>query len=90
MRVPSSIEEALAQVESYVQHPKTVIVEEGPTHWATFKKVVSDAQVFGPSTTDAHLATLAIEHGVVLCSHDEGFRRFVGLKFENPLARRGD
>ena len=35
---------------------------------------------------DAHLAALAIEHGLTLCSADMDFSRFSGLSFENPLA----
>ena len=34
---------------------------------------------------DAHLAALAIEHGLVLCSSDGDFARFPGLRWENPL-----
>ena len=33
---------------------------------------------------DAHLAALAIEHGLVLCSADADFNRFPGLQVENP------
>ena len=35
---------------------------------------------------DAHLAALAIEHGLILCSTDGDFARFAGLRWENPLA----
>ena len=35
---------------------------------------------------DAHLAALAIEHGLTLCSSDGDFLKFRGLKWENPLA----
>ena len=35
---------------------------------------------------DAHLAALAIEHGLTLCSTDGDFARFPGLKWVNPLA----
>jgi uncharacterized protein len=35
---------------------------------------------------DAHLAALAIEHGLTLCSADAGFARFAGLRWDNPLA----
>jgi predicted nucleic acid-binding protein len=35
---------------------------------------------------DAHLAALAIEHGLVLCSADRDFGRFEGLRWENPVA----
>jgi hypothetical protein len=34
---------------------------------------------------DAHLAALAIEHGLILCSTDGDFGRFPGLRWENPL-----
>ena len=34
---------------------------------------------------DAHLAALAIEHGLVLCSADADFARFPGLRWHNPL-----
>lgn len=35
---------------------------------------------------DAHLAALAIEHGLTLCSTDGDFARFSGLRWENPLS----
>lgn len=35
---------------------------------------------------DAHLAALAIEHGLVLCSTDGDFARFRQLRWRNPLA----
>jgi hypothetical protein len=34
---------------------------------------------------DAHLATIAIEHGLTLCSTDSDFARFPGLRWKNPL-----
>lgn len=34
---------------------------------------------------DAHLAALAIEHDLVLCSADSDFDRFPGLEVWNPL-----
>lgn len=36
--------------------------------------------------SDAHLAALAMEHGLTLCSTDGDFARFPGLRWENPLA----
>jgi hypothetical protein len=36
---------------------------------------------------DIELAALAIEHGLVLASHDSGFRRFAGLRSLEPLAQ---
>jgi hypothetical protein len=35
---------------------------------------------------DAHLAVLAVEHGLPLCSTDGDFAKFQGLTLLNPLA----
>ncbi len=35
--------------------------------------------------SDAHLAALAIEHGLTVCSTDGDFARFRGVRWENPL-----
>jgi len=43
--------------------------------------------VNGNLVPDAHLAALAIEHGLTLCSTDGDFARFSALKWFNPLAR---
>jgi toxin-antitoxin system PIN domain toxin len=36
---------------------------------------------------DAHLAALAVEHGLTLCSADGDFARFPGVRWLNPLNR---
>jgi toxin-antitoxin system PIN domain toxin len=38
---------------------------------------------------DAHLAVLAIEHGLTVCSTDGDFARFPNLSWENPLGSEG-
>jgi len=43
--------------------------------------------VHGDLVPDAHLAALAIEHGLTLCSTDGDFARFPGLRWLNPLAK---
>jgi len=42
--------------------------------------------VYGNLVPDAHLAALAIEHGLTLCSTDGDFARFPGLTWLNPLS----
>lgn len=37
---------------------------------------------------DAHLAALAVEHGLRLATSDSGFARFPGLEWFNPLPAR--
>jgi len=47
--------------------------------------MLMDGQAVANLVTDAHLATLAIEHGCVLASTDSDFARFAKLKWKNPL-----
>jgi toxin-antitoxin system PIN domain toxin len=42
--------------------------------------------IHGNIIPDAHLAALAIEHGLMLCSTDGDFARFPGLNWVNPIA----
>lgn len=44
------------------------------------------AGVHANHVPDAHLAALAVEHGLTLCSTDGDFARFPGLRWLNPLA----
>ncbi|MGI8776027.1 MAG: TA system VapC family ribonuclease toxin [Acidimicrobiales bacterium] len=43
-------------------------------------------QVRANLVPDAHLAALAIEHGVKVCSADTDFARFTEVRWVNPLA----
>jgi predicted nucleic acid-binding protein len=42
--------------------------------------------VHGNLVPDAHLAALAIEHGLTLCSTDGDFARFPDLAWLDPLS----
>ena len=42
--------------------------------------------VHGNLVPDAHLAALAVEHGLTLYSTDGDFARFHGLRWINPIA----
>jgi predicted nucleic acid-binding protein len=48
-------------------------------------QLLRQARVAANLTTDVHLAALAIEYGAYIHSSDSDFRRFAGLRFENPL-----
>jgi toxin-antitoxin system PIN domain toxin len=48
----------------------------------SFMRTVVDRPKLVP---DAHLAALAIEHGLTLCSTDGDFARFPGVRWQNPL-----
>jgi predicted nucleic acid-binding protein len=44
------------------------------------------AGVHGNLVPDAHMAALAVEHGLTLCSTDGDFARFRALRWLNPIA----
>jgi predicted nucleic acid-binding protein len=55
-------------------------------HGEVLGGLLAQPGVRGNLVPDAHLAALAIEHGLTLCSIDADFGRFAGLKWHNPLA----
>jgi toxin-antitoxin system PIN domain toxin len=57
----------------------------GPGHARIFAELVTGHHLSGNLVSDAHLAALAVEHGLTLCSNDSDFARFPGLRWMNPL-----
>jgi hypothetical protein len=58
----------------------------GPQHSDLLARFFADARITSRMVPDAHLAALAVEHGLTLCSTDGDFARFPGLHWQNPLA----
>lgn len=82
---PFSPKEARRIVSSWFNQTSVVIVEPGERHWEILGRLLENAQIRGPLISDAHLAALAMEHGLTLCSHDNDFLRFKGLEFYDPI-----
>jgi predicted nucleic acid-binding protein len=55
-------------------------------HAKVLGRLLAQASERSDLVADAHLAALAIEHGLTLYSADGDFARFSGLRWENPLA----
>jgi len=85
MQRPLQPEQALNLVEGWLQHPLVERLEPGPSHWSLLRLLIAEAGTAGNLSNDAHLAALAIEHTSTLCSADNDFRRFPGLRFLDPL-----
>lgn len=77
--------QAVAVVESWLGHPGVVVIGPGEAHWPILSGLLGTLGEAGNLTPDAHLAALAIEHGAVIFSADNDFRRFPGLRVCNPL-----
>jgi toxin-antitoxin system PIN domain toxin len=84
--VPISMDEALKQIDRWLSSEQAWIPEPTANHLPVFKKLLNLPGLQANDVPDAHLAALALEHGLTLCSSDRGFTRFPGLKWEDPLS----
>jgi toxin-antitoxin system PIN domain toxin len=78
--------DAMAQVQDWLARPAAWT--PGPTerHADILSELVAIDGVRADLVPDAHLAALAIGHGLTLMSNDSDFARFANLRWENPLA----
>ncbi len=87
VRQPVSLSHAWSRVEEWLDLPQSWI--PGPTD--RHRQILADL-LAGESrpdlASDAHLAALAVEHGLTVCSADGDFARFRGVRWENPLRDR--
>lgn len=82
---PSPISGAWRQVLDWLDCERVWVPQPGERHRALFGDLLGAPGVQANLVQDAHLAALAIEHGLILCSTDGDFGRFAGLRWENPL-----
>ena len=70
--------------------PHFWVPEPTERHAAVLDKLLALPGIYGNLVPGAHLAALAIEHGLTMCSTDSDFARFPDLTWLNPLARERD
>lgn len=83
---PESIEAAWSQVREWLECDSVWIPEATERHAEILGRLFADSGIQANLVQDAHLAALAIEHGLQLCSTDGDFARFRDLQWANPLA----
>jgi hypothetical protein len=83
---PESVGEAWRQVLAWLACDTVWVPQPTERHAEVFGTLLEDPGVHGNLIPDAHLAALALEHGLLLCSADGDFARFPGLRWLNPLA----
>ncbi|MEX2302481.1 MAG: type II toxin-antitoxin system VapC family toxin [Bryobacterales bacterium] len=83
---PLSLTAAWGTIEEWLDLPPVWIPAPGSSHREILGKLLLKAHAHGNLVPDAHLAALAIEHGLMLYSTDGDFARFDELKWRNPLA----
>jgi toxin-antitoxin system PIN domain toxin len=85
MKSPMTVKDALDYIDEWLGQPQSRIVEPLETHASTLRRLLDTAGVGGNLVSDAHLAAIAIDHGVEIVSCDADFARFPGLKWYNPV-----
>jgi len=82
---PESMSDAWQQVREWLACEPVWIPFPTESHAQLFEQFLKPG-VQGNLVHDAHLAALAVEYGLTLCSADGDFARFPGLRWTNPLA----
>ena len=82
---PEPLDRAWRAVVSWLDNPNVWIPVPTDRHRDILTPLLSAAAGRPNLVPDAHLAALAIEHGLTLCSADGDFARFPGLRWQNPL-----
>lgn len=85
-RPPLAIADAWRQVSDWLDCDVVWIPSPTDRHADILAGLLAGPGVHGDLVPDAHLAALAIEHGLELCTNDGDFARFPSLRWTNPLA----
>jgi toxin-antitoxin system PIN domain toxin len=88
VRNPQTPAAAWQQVREWLGADVAWIPVPGERHADILGQLISLPMMSSRLVSDAHMAALAIEHGLTLCSTDGDFARFPGLKWQNPLGAR--
>ncbi len=81
-----TVKDGWAAAGAYVEQPAVRVVAPGAGHAAIAAELAGTPGLRSDDVPDIEIAALAIEHGLVLASHDHGFRRFAHLRVIDPLA----
>lgn len=83
---PQTMMAAWSQVEEWLGCKRVWTPQETDEHARLMKMMLGNAGSRPNLVPDAHLAALAVGHGLTLFSTDGDFSRFPSLRWENPLA----
>ena len=83
---PEPIDLAWKQVEDWLDADAVWIPSPTERHRDVLARTLREIGGRANLVPDAHLAALAIEHGLTICSSDGDFARFADVKWINPLA----
>jgi uncharacterized protein len=82
---PEPMADAWTQAMAWLACEPVWIPQPTERHAELLSSLLLEPGLYGNLVPDAHLAALALEHGLTLCSTDGDFARFDKLKWINPL-----
>jgi hypothetical protein len=82
---PASVGEAWRQIGAWLDCDVAWIPQPTDQHREVLGQLLDKVKPAANLVPDAHLAALAIEHGLTLCSTDGDFARFRDLRWQDPL-----
>lgn len=82
---PLTPADAMEQVHEWLAAPAAWVPGETDRHAEVLGDLITRHRISGNLMPDAHLAALAIEHGVGVCSTDGDFARFTEVPWHDPL-----
>lgn len=81
---PLTPKQAWSYVIDWIEADQSWIPSPGQRHAEILGRLLVESDLRGNLVTDAHLAALAIEHGIGISSFDSDFARFPELTWTNP------
>jgi toxin-antitoxin system PIN domain toxin len=84
---PMAMTDAWGRVMRWLDLPNVWIPEPTERHRALLDSFLTGTAGASKLVSDAHLAAIAVGHGLTLCSTDGDFARFKELRWTNPLSR---
>ena len=82
---PLSPDVAWRQVRAWLDAEPAWVPSPTSRHGQVLGQLITAHHLRGNLVSDAHVAALAIEHGLELCSADSDFARFPEVRWRNPL-----
>ena len=84
---PVSVSKAWDQVIEWLNLEPVFIPRPATDHKNILGHIINSSSITANDLPDAHLAALAIENGLILCSTDSDFAKYTDIEWENPIAK---
>ena len=83
---PTPLDDALLQVEHWMESPSLQLIGEQRGYWEHLKELLKSARAVGPLVHDGRVAAICRAHGVrEIWTADRDYSRFEGIRVRNPL-----